>query len=237
MPATKLTDKSFEALAKSLRCWLDFQIHCGREQLLSESFLTQPIGEFLMAHYSGYLKPEENHPQLKQAKKGRPRQLDYVLLSHDHQALEFGVECKWTGSTKPTRQSIVDDVMRLECLRRPVGQNGTCARFFVFAGRKKTVTSFLEGVMYKTGEPQPPRFLDGFLPVAVSSTLQRIAVKTCKTYYRDYFVDFSNGYKLDLPNSYRTRLVADETGDDVRVLIWKIGSMGKRTTFKHGVTW
>ncbi len=237
MPATKLTDKSFEALAKSLRCWLDFQIHCGREQLLSESFLTQPIGEFLMAHYSGYLKPEENHPQLKKAKRGRPRQLDYVLLSHDHQILEFGVECKWTGSTKPTRQSIVDDVMRLECLRQPVGQNGTIARFFVFAGRKKTVTSFLDGVLYKTGEPQPPKFLGGFLPVAVAAAMQKNLVKECKTYCRAFFRDFSKAYSLDLPNSYRTRLVADETGDDVRVLIWKIGSMGKRTTFKHSTTW
>src|ERR1035441_9889802 len=165
MPATKLTDKSFEALAKSLRCWLDYQIHCGREQLLSESFLTQPIGEFLMAHHSGYLKPEENHPQLKKAKKGRPRQLDYVLLSHDDQLLEFGVECKWTGSTKPTPQSILNAVSRLECLRRPVGQTVACARFFVLAGRNKAVTSFLDGVLYKTGEQQPPNFLAGFLPV------------------------------------------------------------------------
>jgi hypothetical protein len=237
MPATKLTDNSFEALAKSLRCWLDFQIHCGREQLLSESFLTQPIGEFLMAHYSGYLKPEENHPQFKKALKGRPKQIDYVLLSHDHKLFDFAVECKWVGNKQPARQAIVDDVMRLECLRRPDNQDGTCARFFILAGRKKTVSSFIDGRINNTGETPPPKFAAGFLPTTVSATLQKILVKGCKNYYRDYFTAFSKGYKLDLPNSYRCRLVANEVGDDVRVLIWKVGSMGKRTTFKHALAW
>ena len=101
----------------------------------------------------------------------------------------------------------------------------------------KTVSAFLAGTIYKTGEAAPPRFLDGFLPSKVSATLQKIPTRKCKQYYRVYFADFSNDYKLDLPNSYRTRLIADELGDDVRVLIWKIGSMGKRTTFKHSVEW
>ena len=237
MPTYHLTDKSFEALAKALRCWLDFQIHCGREQLLSESFMTQPIGEFLMAHYSGYLKPEDDHPQFKQAKKGRPKQLDYVLLSREQKLLDFAVECKWTGSTQPTRQSIVDDVMRLECLRRPANTGGGCGRFFIFAGRKATVSKFLEGRLNKTGQNPAPKFLSGFVPTQISPKLTKVVVKNCPAYYRRFFRDFSTGYKLDLPNSYRARLIADQEGDDVRVLIWKVGSMGKRTTFKHSTTW
>lgn len=237
MPTFHLTDKSFEELAKALRCWLDYQIHCGREQLLSESIMTQPIGEFLLAHYSGYLKPEDNHPQFKQAKKGRPRQIDYVLLSREQKFLDYAVECKWTGSTQPKWQSIVDDVMRLECLRRPANTQGSCGRFFVLAGHKANVSKLLDGRLNKTGLYPAPRFLAGFVPTQTSPKLVKVAVKNCEVYYRRFFRDFSQGYKLELPNSYRARLVADEMGDDVRVLIWKIGSMGRRTIFKHSTTW
>lgn len=237
MPTTHLTDKSFESLAKALCCWLDFQIHCGREQLLSESFMTQPIGDFLMAHYSGYLKPEDDHPQFKQAKPGRPKQLDYVLLSREQRLMDFAVECKWTGSTQPTRQSIVDDVMRLECLRRPAGIQGACARFFIVAGGKATVSKVLDGRINGTGQNPAPGFLSGYVPTQSSPKLNKVVVKACPVHYRKYFREFSTGYKLDLPNSYRARLVADEAGDAVRVLIWRIASMGKRTTFKHGTTW
>lgn len=236
MPAG-LTDKNFEVLAKALQCWLDFQIHCGREQLLSEAFMTQPIGEYLMAHYSGYLKPEDSHPQFKRASKGRPKQLDYVLLSRDARLLDFAVECKWTGNTQPKRQAIADDVMRLECVRRPDDQQGSAGRFFIFAGRSKTVQSFLDGRINKTGQNPAPKFLPGFLPTTVSPSLQKMELRHCETWYRPFFADFSAAYKVALPNSYRARLVADEIGAEVRVLIWKIGSMGKRKTFDRSKVW
>jgi hypothetical protein len=127
--------------------------------------------------------------------------------------------------------------MRLECLRRPAGQQGACARFFVFGGRKNAVASFLAGRINNTGLNPAPRFLDGYLPANVSSKLGKIELCHCTNYYRGYFSDFSNIYKSELPRSYRARLVADEIGDDVRVLIWKIGSMGKRTTFDHKKVW
>jgi hypothetical protein len=231
MPTSHLTDKSFESLAIALRCWIDFQIHCGREQLLSESYMTQPIGEFLMAHYSGFLHREENHPQFKKAKSGRPKQVDYVLKSREKRLFDFAVECKWIGSTKPTRQSIVDDVMRLECLRRPTGDQGSCNRFFILAGRKKTVASFFKSRINKTGEKPAPLFIRGFLPTEEAANLGSFKVRQCKKYYRAFFKDFSEGYDSELPRSYRVRLVASKESEESQVYIWKIGSMGKRTPF------
>lgn len=199
--------------------------------------MTQPIGEFLMAHYSGYLNPEENHPQFKKAMKGRPRQIDYVLLSKEKKILDFAVECKWIGITQPTRQSIIDDIMRLECLRRPARTKGSAGRFFIFAGRKSAVEKFLRGRLNKSGMKPPPMFISGFAPTQHSTTLCKINIEKSQVCHRRFFYEFGRGYKRPLPVSYRARLVANEAGDDVRVVVWKIGSMGKRTTFKRSQKW
>lgn len=237
MAVSHLTDKSFESLAKALRCYLDFQIHCGREALLSEAYLTQPIGEFLLGQYSGHFKREVDHPQFKNAKKGRSRQIDFVLESRDAHFLDFAIECKWAGSHPPDRQSVIDDVMRLECLRRPDGQAGTSLRFFVLAGRSKSMGTFLNGRFNDTGLPTPPSFVGGYLPRTVGTKLQKIDVHNCEEYYRKLFQIFATGYKTEIPKSYRARMIADEEGDLVRVLIWKIGSSSKRRTFDPKSTW
>ena len=236
MPTYKLTEKSFETLAKVLRCWLDFQIHCGRDPLLSEAYLTQPLGEYFLTHYSGYLEREHSHPQFTQAKKGRPKQVDFMLNTRDQKFVEFAVECKWAGHAQPSRQPIVDDVMRLECLRRP-NDNGTNKRFFVLAGKKTAISSFLIGRVNKTGQNPAPNFAEGFLPLNVSSKLEKFEVLACEKYYRRYYSDFSKAYKVDLPRSYRCKLVADEIGDEVRVLIWQIASSKHRTVFNRKTEW
>lgn len=232
-----ITEKTFGDLAKALRCWLDFQIHCGRSTLLSEAYLTQPLGEFLLAHYSGYLEREDDHPQFKTAKKGRSRQIDFVLKSKEQKFLDFAIECKWSGSNPPERQGIVDDVMRLECLRRPEGQTGSSSRFFILAGRKPAMEKFLNGRINKTGLNPHPKFLNGFLPSSCTTLWQKFRVKECDLHYQPFFEDFATAYKTEPPRSYYARMVADESGDHVRVLVWKIGSVHKRKTFSPKEQW
>src|SRR5690606_8684734 len=120
--------------------------------------------EFLLSRYSGHLYREMNHPKFKTKSKGRPKQIDFVLKSRDQQLLDFGVECKWSGDHKPSKQGIVDDVMRLECLRRPDGQTGSCSRFFILAGRKKALNEFFAARINKTDVKPPPKFIRGYLP-------------------------------------------------------------------------
>jgi hypothetical protein len=237
MATGHITDKTFEELAKALRCWLDFQIHCGRAPLLSEAYLTQPLGEFLLAHYSGYLERELDHPQFKTATKGRSRQIDFVLKSKEQKFLDFGIECKWSGSNPPERQGIVDDVMRLECLRRPVGQAGYSSRFFLLAGRKAAMQKFIDGRINGTGLSPHPKFIDGFLPSLVSTKSVAFKVRACDEYYREYYRSFSTAYKTDLPATFKARMVADQTGENIRVLVWKIGSAQNRSSFSPKTDW
>jgi hypothetical protein len=226
-----LSDRTFLDLAKALKCWLDFQIHCRRSALLSEAYLTQPLGEFLLANYSGMLEREMNHPQFKVVSKGRPKQIDFVLKSKDEGYLDFGIECKWSGNHPPDRQGIVDDVMRLECLRRPVGQAGYSKRYFILAGHKAAMEKFLGGRINKTGLNPPPKFINGFLPTSRSSKAEKFKLKECEIHYRTYFRSFAKAYKTDLPKTYKAKMVADETGEYVRVLIWSISSSQNRATF------
>jgi hypothetical protein len=59
-------------LAKAVHVWLTFQSLCDRNMLMSESYLTQPIGEFLRANHSGGIKPEWPHPTLQRLGCDRP---------------------------------------------------------------------------------------------------------------------------------------------------------------------
>lgn len=237
MAADFLSDNVFLDLAKALRCWLDFQIHCGRSALLSEAYLTQPLGEFLLANYSGSLVREMDHPQFKTINRGRPKQIDFVLKSKNDVYLDYGIECKWSGSHAPNRQGIVDDVMRLECLRRPEGVPGYSKRYFILAGFRSPIEAFFNGRINNTGVNPHPKFIDGILPTEESTTWNRIKVKECDSHYRSFFQDFSQAYKTDPPRSYYARMVANEVGDHVRVLVWKIGSVHKRKTFSPKEQW
>lgn len=237
MPADFLSDKTFLDLAKALRCWLDYQIHCGRAALLSESYLTQPLGEFLLAGYTGRLEREMNHPQFVTVSKGRPKQIDFVLRSKDDGYLDFGIECKWSGSHAPNRQGIVDDVMRLECLRRPQGEPGASKRYFILAGRNSAMKGFLEGRINKTGLNPHPRFIDGFLPTVISSSWNKINVAKCANHYRPFFKGFAADYKTEVPKTYKAKMIADEIGEHIRVLVWRIGSSQNRATFPPKTQW
>lgn len=66
------------------------------EALLSESYLNQPTGEYLMnAAGSSDLKTEHSHPILNRTgKKGRPRQIGFCLPSRDKQQLITASELK-----------------------------------------------------------------------------------------------------------------------------------------------
>ncbi len=65
-----MNDAELQKLAMAVNRWLSFQILCGREMLLSEGYLCQPIAEFLLRHHKGPLETEYIHPQLNKVKRG-----------------------------------------------------------------------------------------------------------------------------------------------------------------------
>jgi len=55
----------FENPGKPIHNWLSFQLLCGREQLMSKSYLDQPAGGYLLnLSASSHLKTEYDHPCL-----------------------------------------------------------------------------------------------------------------------------------------------------------------------------
>ena len=120
---TDMNERGAARLALAVQHWLDFQILCEREMLLSEGYLSQPVGEFLRAHHTGGIRAEWNIPNLRQPGRGRRRQVDYALLSRDAGRLTCAIEAKWVSSGQIDKQRIVDDLMRLECVRNPEGQH------------------------------------------------------------------------------------------------------------------
>jgi hypothetical protein len=104
-------------IAKAVNRWLSYQIFCGRETLLSEAYLGHPVAEYLIHRHSGELETEVNHPILKRAGGGRPRQIDYVLKTRNKADIEAAIECKWIAGTIYDKQRIVNDLLRLECIR------------------------------------------------------------------------------------------------------------------------
>jgi len=51
MAGNRLDHAGITAFADAVAAWVDYQMHCGRNSLLSEKYMTQPIAEFLGAQF------------------------------------------------------------------------------------------------------------------------------------------------------------------------------------------
>lgn len=119
-----VTKNNMPELAGIIVNWLEYQNLLGKRELFSESYLNQPIGEFLL-HYrdskKSHLKTEYNHPILNLIdRKGRPYQVDFLMKSMT--AITVAIEMKWfvhTGNNTNNSRSInriIYDLLRLEIL-------------------------------------------------------------------------------------------------------------------------
>src|SRR5438552_2660537 len=93
-----VTEKGAKQLANAVRHWLNFQSLCGRATLFSESYLAQPVGEFLKGSQKAQIFPEWTIPDLRNKAPGRPRQVDYALLRPKTDRLVCAIEAKWINS-------------------------------------------------------------------------------------------------------------------------------------------
>ena len=81
-------------LTRAVYHWISFQNLCGRSMLFSESYLSQPIAEFILFHHSGKMTRELNHPAFRMLSSGRPKQVDFALLTRDANHVECVIEAK-----------------------------------------------------------------------------------------------------------------------------------------------
>lgn len=227
-----MTPSLAKQMAIAVQLWLDFQILCGREMLLSEAYLAQPIGEFLKDRHSGSIQTEWNHPRIKSPGPGRPKQIDYALFSRDKKRPLAAIEAKWINSQWTGKQRLLDDILRLECVRNDEKQ--PMMRYFLVAGRSADVQEKFFKSKINAGKKRID-FLEGVLPLDSSS--KNVKVKNCDDPWRKPFKSFHESYRVDLPLSFKTTLIGNREGDSVRVLVWRISSVSKRTTFSPSDQW
>ena len=63
----------FAKIAEGLASWLNFELRAGREDLFSESYLAQPLGQLIQYRYKGRVRSEIEHPVLIVLMRGKSR--------------------------------------------------------------------------------------------------------------------------------------------------------------------
>src|SRR5436853_344047 len=125
-------DDLFKNLSWAVVYWLEYQQLCGHGSLFSESYLAQPIGEFLHLWHNGRALAEYNHPVIVRPGRGRRRQIDYVLLGRNTKEIVAALEVKWVGDAPLNKQRLIDDLLRLECI-------ASINRYFLVVGNSEHI--------------------------------------------------------------------------------------------------
>jgi hypothetical protein len=215
-------------LGEALQHWLSFQILCGREALLSESYLNQPTGEYLLhAAGSSHLMTEYCQPILnKPGKKGGPRQIDFCLLSRDSQQLTTAIELKLIAKSTLYKQRIIDDLLRLESLlKENTGQH--IFRYLIVAGQPNDLKENLFESMMNSVRGRTS-FIQGILGTE-QNELVKVRYDALAKEQRALFQNFEKKYEAPIPKSFATSLVYGNQNKDIGVYCWRIlGSKNRR---------
>jgi hypothetical protein len=221
-------------LAKAVRSWLTYQDIRGRGALFSEAYLAHPIGEFLSHSQHGKVQAEINHPTLKVQGPGRPRQIDYAILGRDSSRLTTVLEAKWVSNSNIDSQYVLDDLLRLECVRDLQGQ--MVYRYFLIAARKQDFQDHFQVVQVNLNGGRAS-FIQTLLSFDENNPKKRIAIRDTTGNARRFFKSFSERFKTGLPTSFSTALNGLSSDDDFTVMIWQVTSVQRRSLFDPDRQW
>lgn len=221
--------KKVNDLGSAILHWLCFQSLCGRGTLMSEHYLSQPIGEYLLHHHSGSLDSEVDHPNLNPAgRRGRPRQIDFCLSSREKKRLTAAFELKWVGDGAFDKQRVVDDLLRLEALRNAESQH--VYRYFLVAGETNNFTNNFQNSQANQGAGVGRvQFFSEFLDFATDNEMT-IKVPNLSLPQRGAVDEFSSYYQSPSPRRFVTQRVCAAAMNGFSVFIWRVRSTKNRTT-------
>lgn len=225
-----MTKDEVSKISIAVNRWLSYQLLCGRDSLLSEAYLGQPIAEYCIHKHGGSFQTEINHPTLKNVGPGRPRQIDYVLLTPHSRKIQTALECKWIAETQYDKQRILNDALRLECVR-VVGQ--ATYRYLIVAGLKDHFDKNFKNLKFK----DKSSFAREIFSFSRSAPMRKIQVTSCGSHFAALYKNFCASYKSDIPKGFCTELVGYRTADNISVAVWKIMSNKNRASFKPTKTW
>ena len=216
-------------LGSAVLHWLCFQNLCGRDTLMSEHYLSQPIGEYLLHHHSGTLDSEVDHPNLNPTgRRGRPRQIDFCLFSRETKRLTAAFELKWVGDGPFDKQRVVDDLLRLEALRNEEAQH--VYRYFLVSGKTNDFTKNFQNSEANLGDGGGRiNFFSEFLDFN-SNNDKKVAVKSLSEPQHADCIEFSRYYQTTCPDRFITQRVCGINMNDFSVYIWRITSVKNRKT-------
>lgn len=128
-------------LCEGVGSWLQFEHACDRAGLFSEKYLTHPIGQILSARSGNRVKSEYLHPVLSELAKGPGRrpEIDFVVCD-PYPSISIAVESKWIGSSKPSIERIIWDLIRLEM----IAHHSKARCFFVLGGTRSNLNGYFE---------------------------------------------------------------------------------------------
>lgn len=221
-------------LAKAINRWLSYQLLCGRGALLSEAYLGQPTAEFLIHHHSGVFETEIDHPVLINPGPGRPRQIDYVLLTPNTGVLDTAIECKWIADGPYDKQRIMNDLLRLECIRIP---GKYVKRYLIVAGRRENFDKNFKELEVNTGQGGRAQFTRDLLAFSAKKPDKSISVRNCSGRFQQFYKNFAKAFNAEVPATFKTTFLGIRTADEVSVGIWKVGSVKNRSTFQPHQQW
>ena len=137
-------------LVEATASYMRFEQLCHRTELFSESYLTHPIGQFLLARHGKKTRAEWTHPLLASTKTGPGRRpsVDFAVLQDDGQTPAIAVEAKWLGSANDLLEQAIRDLVRLELLVHEYHATG----YVLLAGTRRRAESLFEK---KAARPHP----------------------------------------------------------------------------------
>lgn len=218
-------------LTTGVGAWLQFEFACDRSGLFSEKYLTHPIGQILSSRTGNRAHAEYKHPVLAQLATGAGRrpEIDFVVCD-PHPTISIAVESKWVGTSVPSVQSILWDLIRLELLVQASGAR--C--FFVLGGKRSALQSLLArpafaGATGAVTQPRPLLRLDNnhlHRTMLVAHENPRVAM--LKVLFKEY-------QDVEFPHMVISRRSEPyPIGQPLhvpQVYVWEISSAGRRQTF------
>ncbi|MBQ0728984.1 MAG: hypothetical protein KBT77_16685 [Thalassolituus oleivorans] len=133
-------------LSEGVGSWLQYQYACNNSDLFCEQFLIEPIGRILSSTTTDRVIAEYQHPVFAPMKTGPGRRpsVDFVVCE-PYPTVRYAVETKWIGKTKPSVQSILWDLIRLEQIAHADG--ATC--FFILGGQKRSLDAYFASEVFR----------------------------------------------------------------------------------------
>lgn len=219
-----------KVLTGGVGAWLQFEQACDRTGLFSEKYLTHPIGQILSARSGNKTFAEFKHPILAPLAKGAGRrpEVDFVVCD-PYPKIKLAVESKWIGGSKPTVQSVIWDLIRLELLVHHEGAR--C--FFILGGKRSDLEAFFEVESFSDGSSKPQR--KPLLRHDNNSFHRTNLVPTVSSRVPALKALFAPHLDMEFPHGIITRRTKpfppDQKLNSFQVYAWEILSLARRDTF------